>query len=250
MGTNELAFFTSSVNRLIEGKLILVDKHIATVLKCVAKSPTLCRTLSETVKTMSYATEFSRARITWTSVDGVVESKLKAPQDRNRLFAFVVCLLTEVDSGRRNILEFLREYYNAETADAGYARFANEILKPFKAAGESILRSIDPDSLDAEYLAQAQQYFSAEKIYVETGVMASVFTLMEEIRLILIDQNLSETAVAEAAAVGEFLVNAMYLKNPKILKVSWIAYKNTIKEFDAVADKLAEIASMMEKIVL
>ena len=248
MNTNELAFFTSSVNRLIEGKLILIDKHIATVLKSVATSPTLCRTLTETVKTMSYSTEFSRARVTWTSVDGVTENRLKLPTDRNRLFAFVTCLLTEVDSGRRNILDFLREYYNAENTDASYARFVSEALKPYKAAGENILRSIDPDSLNAEYLRQAQEYFSAEKIYVETGVMASIFALMEEIRLILIDQDLPENSADEVACASEYLVNAFYLKNPKILRVCWLAYKNVVKNYAAAADKLAEITRLIKTV--
>ena len=248
MNTNELAFFTSSVNRLIEGKLILIDKHIATVLKSVATSPTLYRTLSETVKTMSYATEFSRARVTWTSVDGITENRLKLPTDRNRLFAFVTCLLTEVDSGRRNILDFLHDYYYAENNDASYARFVSEALKPYKAAGENILRSIDPDSLNAEYLRQAQDYFTAEKMYIETGVMASVFTLMEDVRLTLIDQELPAETIDEVAAASEYLVNAMYLKNPKILRVSWLAYKNVIKQFDVVAEKLAEIVRLFKGI--
>lgn len=250
MNTNELAFFTSSVNRLIEGKLILIDKHIATVLKSVATSPTLCKTLAETVKTMSYSTEFSRARVTWTSVDGVTENRLKLPTDRNRLFAFVTCLLTEVDSGRRNILDFLREYYNAENTDASYARFVSEALKPYKAAGENILRSIDPDSLNAEYLRQAQEYFSAEKIYVETGVMASIFALMEEIRLILIDQDLPAGSADEVACASEYLVNAFYLKNPKILRVCWLAYKNVVKDYPVVSDKLAEIARLIKTVTL
>jgi len=250
MNTNELAFFTSSVNRLIDGELILVDKHIATVLKSVATSPTLCRVLSNTLKTMSYATEFSRARITWTSADGVKESRLKLPVDRNRQFAFVVCLLTEVDCGKRNILDFLREYYNAGDNDGSYARFASEVLKPFKTAGETFLREVDPDSLNAEYLAQAEQYFASENMYIETNTMASIFTLMEEIRLILIDQPIDGEIISEVAAVSEYLVNAFYLKNPKILKVAYLAYKNTVKDFGIVADKLAEIIRLFNTIIM
>lgn len=250
MNTNELAFFTSSVNRLIEGQLILVDKHIATVLKSVAKSPTLCRTLSNTLKTMSYATEFSRARVSWTSVDGVKESRLKLPVDRNRMFAFVVCLLTEVDCGKRNILDFLREYYNAGDNDGSYARFASEVLKPFKSAGENLLREVDPDSLNAEYTAQAEQYFASEKMYVNTDTMAQIFTLMEEVRLILIDQRLSSDDLAEVSLTSEYLVNALYLKNPKILKVAYIAYKNTLKDFEIVADKLKEIVKLINSLAV
>ena len=250
MNTNELAFFTSSVNRLIEGKLILVDKHIATVLKSVATSPTLCRALSNTLKTMSYATEFSRARVSWTSVEGVKESRLKLPIDRNRQFAFVVCLLTEVDCGKRNFLDFLREYYNAGDNDGSYARFASEVLKPFKSAGENLLREVDPDSLNAEYLAQAEEYFATEKIYVETNAMATIFTLMEEIRLTLIDQTLSVETLNEVALASEYLVNALYLKNRKILKLAYLAYKNTVKDFEIVADKLAAIVQLFGTIAM
>lgn len=250
MNTNELAFFTSSVNRLIEGKLILVDKHIATVLKSVAASRTLCKALSNTLKTMSYATEFSRARVTWTSADGTKESRLKLPVERNRQFAFVVCLLTEVDCGKRNIMDFLREYYNAGDNDGSYARFASEVLKPFKAAGENLLREVDPESLNAEYVAQAEQYFASEKMYVETNTMGALFALMEEVRLILIDQQMDSDATNEAALVSEYLVNALYLKNPKILKIAYIAYKNTLSKFPVVADKLAEIAKLFKKIII
>lgn len=244
MNTNELAYFTSSVNRLIEGQLILVDKHIATVLKSVAKSPTLCRALTNALKNMSYATEFNRARVTWTSADGVRESKLKLPADRNRMFAFVVCLLTEVDCGKRNFLDFLRDYYSAGDNDASYARFASEVLKPFKSAGENLLREVDPDSLNAEFVAQAEQYFASEKTYVQTNTLADIFTLMEEVRLILIEQHLDAAEIAEVAETSECLVNALYLKNPKIIRVCYIAYKNTVKGYTVVADKLAEIVKL------
>ena len=244
MNTNELAYFTSSVNRLIDGQLILVDKHIAAVLKSVARSKTLCRILSNTLKNMSYATEFSRARVTWTSVDGVKESRLKLPLDRNRQFAFVVCLLTEVDCGKRNFLDFLREYYNAGDNDANYARFASEVLKPFKSAGENFLREVDPDSLNAEFLAQAEQYFSSEKMYIETNTLADIFSLMEEVRIMLIEQRLDANELAEVALASEYLVNALYLKNPKIIKISYIAYKNTVKGYAIVADKLAQIIQL------
>lgn len=249
MNTNELAFFTSSVNRLIEGQLILVDKHIATVLKSVAKSPTLCRVLSNTLKNMSYATEFSRARVTWTSVDGVRESRLKLPVDRSRQFAFVVCLLTEVDCGKRNFLDFLREYYNAGDNDASYARFASEVLKPFKSAGENFLREVDPESLDAEYVSQAEQYFASEKMYVQTNTLAEIFSLMEEVRLILIDQRLGADDLAEVALTSEYLVNALYLKNPKIIKICFIAYKNTLKGYSIVSGKLEQIVKLFNTFI-
>lgn len=245
MSTNELAYFTESVNTLIEGKLILIDKHIAQVLKCVATSPTLRLTLADTVKTMSYATEFSRARVTWTRSDGVVESRLKLPLDRKRMFAFVVCLLTEVDSGRRNILEFLKEYYNDVNNDASYARFAEEVLKPFKQAGEVILSTIDPESLNAQNVEQAERFFKAEKIYVESTALTQILDEVEAIRQVVEGAKLSDGEKYEFTAASEFLVNALYLKNPKILSVSFLAYKNTALRYPDTADHLRVIAELL-----
>lgn len=248
MITNELAYFTDTVNTLIEGKLILVDKHIASVLKCVATSPTLCKALADTVKSMSYATEFSRARVTWTKSDGVVESSLKLPADRNRLFAFVVCLLTEVDAGRRNILDFLKEYYNDADSNVSYYKFATEVLKPFKRAGENILRTVDPESLNHEYIMRAERFFVAEKIYVDTAVLNGIFAAMEEIRHNL--AALNEEDNAEFITVSEYFVNALYLKNPKVLKVSWLAYKNTVGKYLAAQAALERLTSMMSTVAI
>ena len=249
MNTNEIAYFTESVNTLIEGKLILIDKHIAQVLKCVAMSPILCHTLSETVQTMSYVPEFSRARVTWTRSDGVVEARLKLPADRNRLFAFVVCLLMEVDSGRRNILEFLKEYYNATNNDASYAKFCEEVLKPFKKAGEAILSTIDPQSLNVRYIEQAEHFFKAEKIYIETGVLEQVLSEMEQIRQRIVELKLSQSEEYEFNTVSEYFVNALYLKNPKILQVSYLAYKNTLLRYAETVAHLQKIAELLTGIL-
>ena len=45
---NDLAYFTDSINTLIEGQLIMVNKNIASVLRCIAGSEILCKCLSET----------------------------------------------------------------------------------------------------------------------------------------------------------------------------------------------------------
>ena len=249
MSTNEIAYFTDSVNTLIEGKLILIDKHIAQVLKCVAASPTLCRTLSETVKTMSYATEFSRARVTWTRSDGTVECSQKLPVDRNRLFAFVVCLLTEVDAGRRNILDFLKEYYSAEDNDRSYARFADEVLKPFKHAGEMLLSDIDPEGLNNQYVEQAQQFFKAEKIYIDSAMLTQLFNEMEAVRIKVMSLPSSQTSEQEYNAASEYLVNAMYLKNPKIISVSFLAYKYVALKYPDTAIHVQAIADILSRVL-
>lgn len=251
MDTNELAIFTDSVNTLIEGQLILVDKHIAQVLKSVVSSPTLCHALSEASKNMSYATEFSRARVTWTKLDGTVESSIKLPTDHDRLFAFVVCLLTEVDCGRRNLMDFIKEYYNAGSNDSSFAKFANEVLKPFKQAGEAILSKIDPESLNFQYIEQAERFFKAEKIYIETAALNRVLDEMEAIRQLTVSMHpaLSPADVMEYNTVSEYMVNSLYLKNPKIITISFLAYRYVAAKYDGATSHLQIIAEFLSKVL-
>ena len=226
---NELAYFTNTVNRLIEGKLILVDKNIASVLQCVATVPALCKCVADAVRTTSYVTEFSRARVSWTRPDGTVESRLKLPVERNRLFAFVVCLLTEVDSGRRNFLEFLKEYYHEHDTNLGYERFANEVLKPFKQAGEIILRSVDPNSLNVENFMRAERYYNAEKIYISSDVTESLLRQIAILTDILAKKPFAEGDRAEVLQAIDYFTHALHLKNPRILGASWLALKSIVR---------------------
>ncbi len=241
MSANQLAEFTNGVNNLIESKLILVDKNIATVLKCVATTPALCKCLADTVQNTSYATEFSRAKVSWTTTEGRVVNQLKLPVDRNRLFAFVVCLLTEVDSGRRNFLDFLKEYYHPTDSNLGYEKFAKEVLKPFKQAGVSLLANVDPESLDGEQTTRAEKFFAAEKIYIESKMLKEIFRQIEQINVKVHCEDFPPAVVEEMSVLCEYFSNALYLKNPKILWIVWIAFKRTVQKYSQFDEYLANI---------
>ncbi|MCM1043242.1 MAG: hypothetical protein NC350_03415 [Corallococcus sp.] len=243
---NGLALFTDSINQLIECKLIMVDKQIAYLLKSIVKVPVLTRCLADTLKTSSYVTEFSRARITLTRPNGVVEAKLKIPTDRNRLFAFVVCLLTEVDSGRRNFIDFLKEYYYDADSNISYALFVEQVLKPFKRAGESILKSVDPDSLDIEAQARAEQYFYAERCYINTQTLRAMLSLCEVMRQKLDEQNFkTENDRIDAVTICNAMTNAIQLKNPRILRFVWIGFKNTLNVFADMRNDLEDMSKLL-----
>ena len=248
MSANQLAEFTNGVNNLIESKLILVDKNIATVLKCVATTPALCKCLADTVQKTSYSTEFSRAKVSWTTTEGRVVNQLKLPVDRNRLFSFVVCLLTEVDSGRRNLLDFLKEYYHPTDSNLGYEKFANEVLKPFKQAGVSLLANVDPESLNGENTARAEKFFAAEKIYIESKMLADIFRQIEQINIKVHCEDFKPAVVEEISVLCEYFSNALYLKNPKILWVVWIAFKHTVKQYPQLEAFLANITQSINAI--
>lgn len=251
MSVNELAYFTECVNSLIDGELIMVDKNIASVLKCVVNCPVLCQKLSSSVKTTSYVTEFSRAKVTWTRADGVVMSQLKLPQDTTRLFTFVVCLLTEIDSGRRSITDLLHEFYGDTDNNASYRKFVNEVIKPFKRAGESLLKSSDLSGVGEQEAAAAERFFTAEKVFLRYDVLKSMSGLVDTLKQLLLDEGkLSKAATADVYAVSDYFVNALHLRNPKIIKICWIAYRNTMLRFQSAKPYVIKLAQLVDSAVI
>jgi hypothetical protein len=186
--------------------------------------------------------------VSWTTTEGRVINQLKLPVDRNRLFSFVVCLLTEVDSGRRNFLDFLKEFYHPTDSNLGYEKFANEVLKPFKQAGVSLLANVDPESLNGEHTARAEKFFAAENMYIQSQLLKDVFGQIEQINIKVHCDDFPTAVVEEISVLCEYFSNALYLKNPKILWVVWIAFKRTVKQYSQFDAYLASITQTMSVI--
>ena len=122
-------------------------------------------------------------------------------------------------------------------------------MKPFKQAGEAILSNIDPDSFNWEFTAQAEQFFSAEKIYIQTDVLNQILAEAEQIRQIVVSLNLSKADKDEYDLVSEYLVNALYLKNPKILTISFLAYKYVTRKYSEAIEYLNRIAQLLRGVL-
>ena len=246
--SNGLALFTSSINQLMESPLIMVDKQIANLLQSVTRVPALMKTLQDTVKASSYATEFSRAKVTLTRPDGTIECRLKLPTEHTRLFTFVVCLLMQVDSGKLNFIDFLKEYFSQEDSNDSYAQFVVEVLKPFKQAGESILYVQDPYSLDVQNVERAEKYFYAERSYISTEALRQMLSLVQDVRQ-CIDQlpfACTEDQI-DATNICNAMSNALHLKNARILSFVWIGFKNTFRHFPQTQGLIAKVGELLHQ---
>jgi len=147
--------------RLIE--MLLADKSISSLLKCVASIPEFTSVVGRTLERISYVEEFERCRVFYFK-DAKTHLRFILPNEKNRVFTLVVCLLSEIDSGRRNLLQFLHEYFpNAESDDfLAYQRFAQNILVPFAKAGDSILKDLEiPTQTFGATQTETEQQFRA-----------------------------------------------------------------------------------------
>ena len=228
--TQSLQLFTQSINGLIDSKLIMVNQNIESVLKSVASVSVFTNCLVETLKTTNYVNELNRATVTFMGADRRQKKQLKLPIDKNRAFTLVVCLLTEIDCGKRNFLDFLKEYFNANEPTESYDMFVEQILLPFKTIGQYMLKDADPQSFDKQATDRAYDYFQATPVYINSEMLHLVLGAIQSVReFTQEDEILSTEDVNQRLLMCDALTNAMQLKNPKMIKIMWVGFVNTFK---------------------
>lgn len=229
MESNFLAVFVQRSNTLIECKLILADKAITGVLKFIASCPPLLQCAKSSLEEYTYAQEFVRCRSVVTLPDKSAITRLKPPPTPARIFSFVLCLLTEFDTNKRSLTDFLNDFYPMENPNDSYSAFADQFLRPFKHAGESILSSADPESFNYKQEEIAEKYFNQEHIYISSAASQALLTLIDKLRVRLdYESFFSQQEKQDCFEILFALERALQLKNPKLIRLIWIGFKNTL----------------------
>jgi len=120
--------FISSVDGLINGKFILADIKISNILKMIADNPSLYAFIKNCLIDFSFDKELSRAEVKNRFNNG----EFKLPMEKNKIVAFVFCLLVECDAKRIDFYGFINSNFKSDKNGSEYANFAKTILVPFK----------------------------------------------------------------------------------------------------------------------
>ncbi len=130
--TNEdlvkISEFISSTDGLINGKFILADIKISNILKMIASNPSLYAYIKNCLVDFSFEKELSRAE----AKNRVNNGEFVFPNDRQKIVAFVFCLLVECDAKRMDFYGFINSNFKADKNGSEYANFAKTLLVPFK----------------------------------------------------------------------------------------------------------------------
>ena len=244
---NDLFLFTERANAMIESKYILAAKKISSLLKGIVSIPYLMDNVSHCLKSFSYAAEFARNR-KFVADGSQVKTKLALPLDKIKLFTFVFCLLAEIDSGARDFTKFLNEYFEAASLNDSYMAFCAEIIVPFKKAGENILKDADPDCEDLSSVQKGLEFFNAEPIYMSPAVNDAVLSALSKI-MVRLDNDFQGDGKdrAECVAVTDAFFSAFLTKNPKLISITWIGFKNTFVLVKGFEKEIEALKSILEQ---
>ena len=256
--SDSLQVFTDRLNALVNCHLLLASKAISTLLKCIASTPEFTAVVGQTLERISYVEEFDRSRVFYFK-EGKTHLKFVLPNDKHRAFTLVVCLLSEMDSGRRDLLQFLHEYYPTPDNDdfLAFQRFAQNVLIPFGKAGESILNVNSSTAFGGVVARQADttattsvgvQVASSAPIRSESPV--DVFkSICKELETFCFkienDAYISLIQKNECISLANALRDAILDKNENLIRQLWIGFNNTLIVNNVNNDSCAKIQSLL-----
>lgn len=124
----KISEFINSVEGLINGKFILADIKISNLLNMIATNQALYNYIKQCLIDFSFEKELSRADVKNRFNNG----EFKLPLEKEKVVAFVFCLLVECDAKRMDFYGFINENFKATNNMSEYANFSKTVLIPFK----------------------------------------------------------------------------------------------------------------------
>src|SRR5574344_2091421 len=143
---SKISQFVASCNDMINGKFILADVKITKILNMIAGSDELYRYITECMTGFDFSREYHRAEVK----NGLNGGVFAVPAEREKVVAFVFCLLVECDAKRIDFYNFINENFIAENRSDAYKFFSTKLLVPFRdiLAGHFGLGNNDTESLE------------------------------------------------------------------------------------------------------
>ena len=124
----KISEFINSVEGLINGKFILADIKISNLLNMIASNQALYNYIKQCLIDFSFEKELSRADVKNRFNNG----EFKLPQEKEKIVAFVFCLLVECDAKRMDFYGFINENFKSSNNTSEYVNFSKTVLIPFK----------------------------------------------------------------------------------------------------------------------
>ena len=133
MNIQELILFNTACEEFANGKYILADAKILSILKIIEND----EKIKDIVRTCCEGYNFPNA------YNNAVEFKndeafFSIPKEDKEIIAFVYHLLSSFENNSINLYDFLQKFYSIDNSPNNFVKFANGIIEPFKEAVNSV----------------------------------------------------------------------------------------------------------------
>ena len=204
--------------------LLVVDKKIKRLLRCIAYYDDIKNTVRECSEATSYVALKKKAMH---EVQG--RNIFSLPVGDNECVVFTLNLLVEFDNNTIDLLQFLKIYFPAENEQKSFRKFYEEVLIPFsnklcRVIVEGVTKPVEQDSREIDFVNEGIRQQLA--YYVDKLTQ----NLRETTRLGKVSRN-------EYTRMMEGFTIAMETRDTKLIKAMWTAIRRCLA-YDGLFEKL------------
>lgn len=258
--TDKIQAFYDACTEMTKAKFILADAKISKILKSILSSSDIVDVIAETLNNFNFQNEFSKIQVK----NELRGTRITMPMDNTKLVAIVFSLLSEIDSHRIDLHNFIFDYFNGNntTLLEAYDLFVEEVILPFRDAvcdlvgvefeeeGEDTefmfdedgndtipLEDVDIESMRPEYTMQEVEKYEENQDYatIVEAFFGDIRVILNQIKdTINMDSKIKADRKDELNITIDALLITITYKNLKILNALMISLNYLLRPVRSV----------------
>lgn len=199
---------------LQNSNLILIDKKLPSVLKCLAFYPEFRTVLSYCCQGVDYKNEMKKA------CGKIGESNVfRLPKNPKTLVALVSNMLVEFDAGSLDIVTFASAYFPAKSKQESWNECFIRVIDPFKLALVSlVIDGVDEDTVEVERTID----------FVSSGLHQQTEYLLIAMANTVQESSLQEDERGDLSVMLEGFAAALDSRDALMIKAIWLGLKKAL----------------------
>ncbi len=194
--------------------LIMVDKKLKSLLRCLAFYSEFRQTLTLCNQNFDYETEKKRAFVNIND-----RHLLRLPKLKKTMVALVSGMLVDFDSGLMDVVTFAGQYYPAASKQESYQLFYEKVLEPFKLAlVDMVVSGVEDEAPEPERIIE----FASQGLQKQTEYLLIAFVKAVQ------ETNVDDGIRAELMLMLEGYAVALDSRDTLMIRAMWLGVKNAL----------------------
>ena len=250
--TEQYKAFWDACEDLKSSKIIIADAKVSKVLRSVVSCPALVEIVGEALVGYNFSNELGK--LVTTGLDG--KARITLPSEPYRVIAFVFSLLSEFDSRRLDLQEFISQYFPEESLIESFRDFNEQLITPFRdylcewvgfkerKEEDSVVKI---NSTDVETIENKEEENAVEEKDVDQFFEDITMILNQIKETINLDSKIKPDRLDELNITINALLEVVNMQNFKIFNALLISLNNLLSPIKSVRFYNMELQNRLAK---
>ncbi len=227
--------FNSAIAPIFQSTIITADIAIGNYLSAITSVPQLYAVMAEVNEDFNYKTECARA-----VVHNDKGKQFILPPNKKKIIALVNRLMYDFIRNRDSIVDFVLTYFRAESNQASYGLFLNNIVRPYADAYVEYLSNVETIAIQ-EVILDEQAPITGFSDTAIADVTAYLQAINEQIHL---SSDFTDNTRVELTTLIQGTIYVLESRNAVLMKTAYIGLKNTLILYRIGLRELREIEKL------